>query len=175
LEPQVKRPNKALHLTGATILVFPEITHLQAASAGERCRSALRCEEVARLWKQRLFARVMDLLVIATFANVWLAAGHGVAPVGLLLFLGEEDWHRPMAVGWSGIVALAVLPLVLNRWWYNTLVVTAGLSLRTVSLVLFIHKSDVPVFSIPLAAGFAFTVVARAVYLCFQIRRRDVA
>ncbi len=73
---------------------------------------------VAMSQRQRLIGLLIDLAVMGGFGTAMIAAGHGVGPAGLLMFLGQGDWHTPMAVAWSGVAVLMALALVPNRWCY---------------------------------------------------------
>jgi hypothetical protein len=117
--------------------------------------------------RHRLIGLLIDLGVVAAFGSIWLFGGHGAAPVALLMFLGQGDWYIPMTLGWSGVVALLALPLVLNRWCYFSVAVI-GLGMLSASLVIFISSSDGPAFSILFAGPFVGAAIARLVYLFVQ-------
>jgi hypothetical protein len=54
--------------------------------------------------KRRRIGLLIDLAAIVAFSSVILAAGHGVAPVGLMMFLGSgAAWGLPMRIGWGAI------------------------------------------------------------------------
>jgi hypothetical protein len=63
--------------------------------------------------------------MIAAFAMVVLVGGHGIGPVGLMLFLGWRGWMLPNLVGWLAI-ALLIGGLVARD-------PEAGLDLRRIS------------------------------------------
>src|SRR5262249_47581424 len=102
----VAGPNKALHLTGAAILVSRGMKVLQAAPAGELCRSAIRpgdCGMVpipyALTYKTTLRGRVPKLVRCekCSFEYVYLlemtVAGEGTS----LLFLDNEGARQRSA------------------------------------------------------------------------------
>jgi hypothetical protein len=113
-------------------------------------------------------------VVIAAFSNVWLAAGHGIGLIGLLMVTGSTAaWGLPRAIGWAGVLALMILPLM--PWRLPYIVLTAiGLGGLTVSLLLFVSRSEAPGLALVSACVFFGAVIARAVYLLGQVKTRGL-
>ena len=166
--------NEALHQTGHATDAPSCFSAAPAWAGGESGDSAPWCVAVVVSRRQRLIGLLIDLAVMGGSGTVMIAAGHGVGPVGLLMFLGQGDWHFPMAVGWCGGAVLLALPLVPNRWCY-ALVWLAGLSTLAASLAIFISRSERRAFSILTAYLFAAAVAVRVAYLFQQMDRRNAA
>ena len=121
--------------------------------------------------RDRMIGLACDAGVALTFASVLIGAGHGVGPIGLLLFGDVEAWGVPMAAGWAGLAALVAAALAPPRVLYG-LLVSGGLGLLFLSWGLFVAESasvfaSVVYFSIPFLAAAA----GRLIYLAVQVRR----
>lgn len=52
---------------------------------------------------------VLAVLGILAFLKIILAAGHGIGPIGLLLFFGTmEAWGLPKILGWLGVAVICI-------------------------------------------------------------------
>jgi hypothetical protein len=56
-----------------------------------------------------------SLGLIVSFSMALIGAGHGVAPLGLLLVWGIGHWFEPVVLGWLAIIVLLTGALV-SRW-----------------------------------------------------------
>jgi hypothetical protein len=93
------------------------------------------------------------LVLIVTFVVVIIAAGHSVAPVGLLLALGwNRDWLAPVVVGW-----MAIIVIILGRAWRNghdLQALRAGGILSGCSWILFVFGSEARLLTVVLSLPF---------------------
>ena len=93
--------------------------------------------------------------LVATFAGVVLFAGHGLAPIGLLLVAGWSDtWILAVITGWLSIIVLVFgRALFVDRRGY----LFAGAVLSAGSWALFMLESQNPfaslAFSVPYIAA----------------------
>jgi hypothetical protein len=125
-------------------------------------------------WRRRAVGLAIDLGVCAGFATVWVAAGHGAGPVGLLMVLGHADaWGLPMGLGWAAVATLAVLPLVPWRWPYLAAAL-AGLALLLASWFVFVARSQDAGLPMMTSVQFAGALVARLWYLFAGARSSGV-
>ena len=77
--------------------------------------------------------------LLAAWACVILAAGHGVAPLGAVLVFGFREWRSPAIVGWTGLL------LVLGAHWRGGRVMYAsGLALLALAWGIALGQVDVP-------------------------------
>lgn len=64
--------------------------------------------------------------LLVAFSCCIVAAGHGIAPLGLALVLGVVESPMHAILGWSPLVLLAIARLVGNRWLYATALAGMG-------------------------------------------------
>lgn len=129
------------------------ITFLLACVAwrrwGESPRAAMNATRVSWKW---------TALLVVVFAFTPLAGGHGVAPLGLLLFLGFEHFLVPTVLGWLGVLALAASPWIPSSPARALALVGANLLFAT--LILAQVRTDYPLLaallSLPFLAAFTF-------------------
>jgi hypothetical protein len=95
---------------------------------------------VARLMQATRLSRKWTWILLVVFCLTPLGAGHGVAPVGLLLVLARGPLVVPAALGWLGIAAVGASPWVAS--WLGRRLAWAGVSLLTVAMVLFQMEAD---------------------------------
>lgn len=67
---------------------------------------------VAQVLRATRLSRKWTAILLAVFGFTPLGAGHGVAPIGLLLVLGWEEFLVPIVLGWLGVATLTVSPWV---------------------------------------------------------------
>jgi len=121
--------------------------------------------------RRRLIGLACNLGVVLTFGVVLIGAGHGVAPIGLILFLGEaEEWVLPMTVGWSAIGLLA-LPALVPRLGLHVACVQLGLVTLAVAWMLFLSVSEARAFSLAFSLPFLGASIARVWFLTVETRR----
>lgn len=141
LTPTAKAMLVVLGLTLVAAVVQGWTTVLPAAAAVlfggwqlfGRARRLMRTDGLSPRW---------TLAVVATFAIALVAAGHGVAPIGLLLIFGLEKFLVPVVLGWLGIAAL-VLSAVLHSERAPVLALLGSL-LALAAWALFQGASDEP-------------------------------
>jgi hypothetical protein len=113
--------------------------------------------------------RGIGLAVALTFslAIVVITAGHGAAPIGLLMYLADPSdlggWGLPIICGWAGIAALASSCLS-RRPKLHVPVRLISVAMLSVSWLLFSQHSDV--LSVTLVTSIPLSVV-----LCFDLLR----
>ena len=90
------------------------------------------------------------LLLIVAFGICIVGAGHGIAPIALILVYGWPAWAAPMTVGWTGVIAL--LLGWLRRHHGNLPIAHAGAVLTAVSWSLFMVRCEA------FAAAFVFSL-----------------
>lgn len=99
------------------------------------------------------------LVLAVTYLGVMIFAGHGVGPVGLLLWAGSApEYMLPMAAGWLGITALVLSVVLPPR--YRRAAAWISAALISVSWLAFLAVSEwkLATFatSIPLLAALAW-------------------
>lgn len=95
-----------------------------------------------RLLHRPLTRAAVGFALLLSFAVIIIAAGHGAAPVGLLLVLGSPDaWLLPQFFGWCGVAleVFAVFRIKKNNW---KLLGAASLATLLVSIVAFVLQSE---------------------------------
>jgi hypothetical protein len=117
-----------------------------------------------------LVGLALDAGVILAFSCVMIVAGHGLGPIGFVMFAGSaKDWGIPMTIGWTGIALLAISALVPRSWLYGCLALS-GLSMIVISWSVFVSlsvsMSYSMVFSIPLFCA----LTGRLLYVFVQLR-----
>ncbi len=121
--------------------------------------------------RQRLVGLACNAVVALAYGAVILGAGHGVAPIGLLLVLGDADeWVPPMLAGRLALGLLTVVILLPWRWVYATFE-AAGVALLFVSWALFIQYTEVLPVTLAFSVPFLAASIGRLVYLGFELRR----
>ena len=109
------------------------------ASHGRGSSMTLGKKATVSGWTQNGALRVGGIATTVSYAMIMLAGGHGVGPIGLLLFLGAApEWLPGMLLGWLAIV-LEVIAFcrVGKKMWkrYATLAI-GGFVLSAVAFVL---------------------------------------
>jgi hypothetical protein len=116
---------------------------------------------------RRLLGLALDAGVVLAFGCVLIGAGHGVAPIGLLMFLGSpQAWGLPMAVGWAGIGLLVASVLVPLRGHYLPLAL-GGLGTLVATWWLFITPTRDWWFSLIFSVPFLALLAVRLLQLGF--------
>lgn len=151
-----------LGLTGLAALVQGWTTYLPTAAV--LVYGALRLRTRVRALKSAgAVSRKWTLGLVSTFALALVAGGHGVAPVGLFLFLGWKALPVPVALGW-----LAILTLVVGAWLESSLapaLAAAGAVLALLAWALFQASSDEPLAGALFSAPFLGCLGIYAVHL----------
>ena len=104
-----------------------------------------------------LSSKWKSILIVVTFVTSLIAAGHGIAPVGLVLVFGESIWLPLVIPAWSAIVILTGGLFVRGRPYRLSLL--AGTIIAVLAWVVALVMSDsifsTTLFSLHfLAAGF---------------------
>lgn len=121
--------------------------------------------------RRLLIELAFNLGVVLAFGMVLIGAGHGVAPIGLILFLGDaEEWVLPMTVGWTAIGLLALAVLV-PRLGLHVACVQLGLLTLAAAWMLFLSLSEILPISFLFSIPFLAAMVARLWFLTAEIRR----
>lgn len=84
----------------------------------------------------------VGIVLLLCYAGILIAAGHGIAPLGFLLVMGNpEVWWAPQLFGWIGVAleSAAFFRLSERNWWQ-----IAALSLASlmISAGLFVFQSE---------------------------------
>jgi hypothetical protein len=104
-----------------------------------------------------------------TFMFPVIGAGHGAAPVGLIMFLGEGDWHVPMGIAWTGIGCL-VASSILRAQPTATYFGLGSLLLLLIAWGLFVANGAGYTFTFTLVTSLPFGVMYAA--KLFELTRR---
>jgi len=121
--------------------------------------------------RRLMIGLAFNLGVVLAFGIVLIGAGHGVAPIGLILFLGDaEEWVLPMIVGWVAI-GLLVLPVLAPRLGLHVALVQLGLLALAAAWMLFLSVSEAWGFSLAFSIPFLGAMIARLRFLTAEIRR----
>lgn len=87
------------------------------------------------------------VILVATFAIVLVAAGHGVAPIGMLLVIGNfSEWGFPMTLGWVGVL-LTFSALFSSQSPYHVRLAGCGLVGLAASWLLLLIASEGRIFT----------------------------
>jgi hypothetical protein len=130
---------------------------------------------VSLTWRECAIGLAFHAAVLVAFGVVLIGAGHGVAPIGLLLFLGHaEVWYPPMALGWLGIAILGIAALAPWRFVHASLSVLGLLALAA-SWILFISQSEVIPITLALSLPFIGVCTARVLHLVTRVGRAKPA
>jgi hypothetical protein len=89
---------------------------------------------------RRLITTAHTVGVLGSYALAAIAAGHGAAPIGVILVLGwNDEWLMQVIVGWLSIVGLG---LGAALWSSSPAPLLCAAGLSTVSWLLFAAKSE---------------------------------
>ena len=115
--------------------------------------------------QQRVVASLTAIALVAAFAVVIVAAGHGVGPVGLLLVLGSfSAWGLHMVIGWVGVL-LTLAALFCSRVRLHVGLAVGGLVFLAVAWVLFLTASEDPGLTLMTATPFLVLSAVRGFQL----------
>jgi hypothetical protein len=90
----------------------------------------------------------LDAGLVLAFGIVVIAAGHGAAPIGYLMFQGSiRAWCWPVVAGWAAIALLLPSEFVTRNGVHLVLTLT-GLGLTVLSWWFFIRESEALTISV---------------------------
>ena len=117
--------------------------------------------------QQRVIAIVVAVALVASFAIVMVAGGHGAGPVGLLLVLGSfSAWGLHMTLGWVGVL-LTLAALFCSRTRSHIELAWNGLVGLAAAWLLFLTASEDRGFTFLFSLPFLALSVVRG----FQLRK----
>lgn len=102
-------------------------------------------------------SRLLALLVIGTFVTSFVAAGHGVGPIGLLLVIGWGYWTPVLVLAWTSIVALFAGCLFYGRNARGFIFV--GATLASVAWIAFLFMSDSALSTVVFSSHFLVAII----------------
>jgi Na+/H+ antiporter NhaD/arsenite permease-like protein len=120
--------------------------------------------------------------LLVTYAIALMFAGHGVAPVGLLLVMGSADeWVPGQRVGWVSVFVLIVVTILFRQrpraGAVTQLLAAGGLYISWLLFAWAASEGDVSAvaFHAIFAAPFQITFLFIGVFLLRQVVRKDSA
>lgn len=108
------------------------------------------------------------VILVVTFLASIVAAGHGVAPIGLLLVLGFGHWLPPITLAYAAIAVVVAGGWLGGR--YSAGLLRLGSVLLMVSWGFFQTRSDAFLPSLPLSLPFLGASVA---FFAGQLRAHE--
>lgn len=121
---------------------------------------------------RRVVGLALAVCLVLGFSVVVIAAGHGGAPIGMLMVLGSLNaWGSPMALGWIAIVLFAVSFLVRSRAAHLATGAT-GAGLLTASWLYFASETKALDLMLVTSIPFGVMMVAYGLYLLYGLARR---
>jgi hypothetical protein len=117
--------------------------------------------------KRRLIALIIDILLSASFVNIWVDGGHIAVPFGLIMVGGFIPGLPGTALGYVGLGLLMVVIYVKSVVIYIEMALI-GLIALLASLYFYHLHYQVPVLTIVSSIPFMVLFLARLVYLRLQ-------
>lgn len=113
--------------------------------------------------------RILGLIVIGTFTTSLVVAGHGVAPIGLIMIIGWEYWLTVSVMAWAAIAILVVGCLTSGRRAWGFML--AGAILVSLAWLAFLLQSDAILTTIIFSAHF---LAGTLIFVYYLFKHRPV-
>ena len=104
---------------------------------------------------RRIPALSLALALVLTYGFIFIGAGHGVAPLGLILVWGLKGWFAPAVLAYCGI-SLCFAGAALSQHYLHALTRIFGASLLCSSAIWFFSQSEL--IPISVATGIPFFI-----------------